>query len=351
MPQMVSSTRGLWAAHVAGWTALGLARAASLRLIVPPEQWPRLASLKIGNAMMALVASSCLLLLYQRNFVRSRSVWNATVVLGPLVAATVIFFADAYVLRVFVDGTRPKIEWARLPFAMMSHGLLLYGWTGLYLAVRFAQQLEEQAREALAAKAAAHHAQLLALHYQLNPHFLFNALNASRGLVSTAPDRARDVIGRLAAFLRYALDTDPDQRVTLAEEIEVIQHFAAIDKARFAERIRFEFDINPRVLSVRVPPLFMIPLVENASKHGDPGADGVVAISVMAVPEDTGLLVEVRNTGRLEVKSDTESSDGIGLPNVDARMEHAFSGRYRRRLYEEDGEVVCQLHIDGPEMV
>ena len=347
---MAFSTRVLLTAHVAGWTVLGLTRAASLRLIVSPEQWPRLAALKAGNALFLLVASSFLILLYQRNFMRRRAVWNATVILGPLGAAAAVFFADSLLLRPFVDGGQPQVEWIRLPFAMVSHGLLLFGWTGLYLAVRFAHQRDEKARDALRAEAAAHRAQLLALHYQLNPHFLFNALNASRGLVSDAPERARDVIGRLAAFLRYALDTDPDERVTLAEEIEAIRHFAAIDKARFAERVHFAFEVDQSALTARVPPLFMMPLVENASKHGDPGSDGVTVISIAAFADEGELRVCVRNTGRLvSTPVEVGTHRGIGLPNVDARMEHAFPGRYRRVLYEQEGEVVCEICIETGE--
>ncbi|MEL7371838.1 MAG: histidine kinase [Myxococcota bacterium] len=340
---MAYSKHGLVAAHFAGWMVIGLARAASLRLIVSPEVWPRLAALKVGNAMLSMIASTLFIFIYRWCFARSERLPLMVLIVAPLGAALAIFFADAVVLRTLIDGGAPKFEWARIPLSMVSNSLLLYGWTGLYLAVRFAQQANEKAQEALRADALAHHAQLLALHYQLNPHFLFNALNASRSLISTAPDRARSVIGCLAAFLRYALDTSPNQMVTLAQEVEAIQYYAAIDKARFEERVKFDIDVDPTVLKERVPPLFMMPLVENASKHGVPGQDGVAIISIEVGAYRQGFRIVVRNIGRLAQKRST--SPGIGLPNVDARMTHAFADRYRRSLRQEEDIVVCEILV------
>ena len=335
---------------------LGLARAASLRLIVEPEAWSQLALLKVSSSVLGLMASSVLAALYRATFERPSPVWRAAVVGGPIIAAAGWFFAEGLMMRPLLVGVAPTVEWARLPFAMVSSTLLLYGWTGLYLAVRFAQQAERRAQEALAAEGAAHRAQWLALHYQLNPHFLFNALTASRGLIASAPDRARDVIAQLAAFLRYALDTHPEEWVTLADELKAIKNFAAIDKARFAERVRFDFDVDPTAVGIRVPPLFMIPIVENATKHGDPGPDDVLHVEITIAAIAEGVRIAVANTGTLERSSERRPdapgppllpSAQIGLANVDARLDTAFPGRYQRRLYEDDGRVINELTLIG----
>ncbi|MEO1233325.1 MAG: histidine kinase [Myxococcota bacterium] len=344
----MTSWRALVVAHVGGWLTLGLARAASLRLIVPEEAWPHLATLKIGGSVLGLAASSLLLVLYRRQLrplpasgSKSRLVWRATVALGPLVAAAGWFLADGFLLRPLLTPTSQGIEWERLPFAMVSHGLLLYSWTAIYLALRFSRDAERQARQALEAEAAAQRAQLLALHYQLNPHFLFNALNAVRGLTVSAPERGREVIGRLAAFLRYALDTDPNELVTMSDELDALEHFAAIDKARFEEQVRYDFSVDPEVMGVRVPPLFMIPLVENATQHGDANLEGIVEVRVRAERHRGGMRVTISNSGRLG------SGSGLGLPNVDERMGHVFPGHYQRRIFQRGDEVVTELEVDS----
>lgn len=336
----------LLVAHVGGWLSLGLARAASLRPIVEPEVWVRLAPEKLAGAVIGLLTSSVLGLGYERLFKRNVPPPRAPFVMGPLLGAVVWVSTQALVVRPLITGDAPHVEWARVPFSLISPSLLLFAWTGLYLAVRFAHEAERRSSDAMRAEAEAHQAKLLALHYQLSPHFLFNALNAIRGLSTTAPERSREVIGRLASFLRYSLDTEPDRSVNLAEEMEAIRHFAEIEKARFAERVAFVFDVDEEALRMRVPPLVMLPIVENATKHGEPGSDGVLRVEVAIQAVKGGFQVVVSNTGTLDAHIDSRSH-GLGIPNVDARMSHAFAGRYQRRTFEDGGRVVTQLEVAG----
>lgn len=337
---MQASPKVLGLAHVLGWMVLGVGRALSIRPLVAEADWPRLATLKWGGAVLGLLISTLLWVIYQRSFRRPilrKILWGG----APLVAASVWFFADMFALRPLVDQASPAVEWARFPFAMLSNSLLFYSWTGAFLAIRFATESNLRERQTLMAELAADKAQLLALHYQLNPHFLFNALNASRSLVIGAPERAREVIGRLAAFLRYALDTSPQAPTTLHEELEAVQHFAAIYQARFAERIAFVFDVDASVTQCKVPPLFMVPLVENAAQHGSVGSDDILRISVMVRPVDDGVHITISNTGAL----DARWSPGIGLANVDARLEQAFPGKHRRTMAEDRGWVTVQIEL------
>lgn len=323
---------------------MGLARAASLRPIVEPEVWARLAPEKVAGAMIGLVTSSLLGLGYDRLFKRAAAPARLPFVVGPLVGAVGWVTIQALVARPLITGSAPQVEWARVPFSLISPTLLLFAWTGLYLAVRFAHEAERRSSDAVRAEAEAHQAKLLALHYQLSPHFLFNALSAIRGLSTTAPERSREVIGRLASFLRYSLDTEPDRWVSLAEELEAIRHFAKIEQARFAERVAFGFEIDEAVLTRRVPPLVMLPIVENATKHGEPDSDGVLRVEVAIRETKEGFQIVVSNTGAFDPDAEPRSR-GLGLPNVDARMSHAFSDRYRRRMAQDGGRVVTRLEV------
>src|SRR5689334_7541459 len=145
---------------------------------------------------------------------------------------------------------------------------ILLAWSGLYFGIKFSRQLREQKEAALKAQAMAHEAQLKMLRYQLNPHFLFNTLNAISTLVLDGRrDTANGMVGSLSAFLRYSLDSDPVQRVTLAQEIDATNLYLGIEQLRFGERLRVKIAITPEARTALVPSLILQPLIENAVKY------------------------------------------------------------------------------------
>jgi len=151
---------------------------------------------------------------------------------------------------------------------VISQLYVLVGWTSLYLVMTTWRKLRMQTEAALAATATAHQAQLKMLRYQLNPHFLFNTLNAISTLVLDRDNgTANRMVQGLSAFLRHSLDNDPMQRVTLKQELDAIGLYLDIEKTRFAERLRLEIEIEPACWSALLPSLLLQPLVENAIKY------------------------------------------------------------------------------------
>lgn len=145
---------------------------------------------------------------------------------------------------------------------------VVVGWASLYLVITTWRKLRTQTEAALAATAMAHQAQLKMLRYQLNPHFLFNTLNAISTLVLDRDNAtANRMVQGLSAFLRHSLDADPMQRVTLKQEIDAIGLYLEIEKTRFAERLRVSVDVEPGCWSALMPSLLLQPLVENAIKY------------------------------------------------------------------------------------
>ncbi len=152
--------------------------------------------------------------------------------------------------------------------AMVGYTYLILAWTFLYITLRFYRELQIQTRQTLQATAMAHQAQLKMLRYQLNPHFLFNTLNAISTLIldRDTPTANRMVQG-LSAFLRHSLDNDPMQRVTLRQELEAIQLYLDIEKVRFDDRLRLRVDVPDDCKEALLPSLLLQPLIENAVKH------------------------------------------------------------------------------------
>jgi signal transduction histidine kinase len=195
---------------------------------------------------------------------------------------------------------------------------------------RFERQIREQETERLAAEA-----ELRALRSQINPHFLFNALTTVGYLTQTAPDRAFDTLMRLTALLRGILRFD-DALTTLGRELDLVQAYLDIERARFDERLRVRIDVEPALRAVQLPPLILQPLVENAVKHGIAPLQAGGEVSVVARLEAPGrpgaapvLSVAVHDTGAGATHEQLRRGrkTGVGLQNVERRLEcHYGSG-------------------------
>jgi hypothetical protein len=186
-------------------------------------------------------------------------------------------------------GWRPEHAMDYISGVMGSFYIMLC-WSGLYFGIKYYQQLQDQTEQTLKATATAHQAQLKMLRYQLNPHFLFNTLNAISTLIlDGANETANLAVSRLSDFLRYTLDNDPMKRVTLGSELGAIDLYLQIEKVRFGDRLIIEKDIEPRALDALVPSLILQPLIENAIKYAiTPREDGGT-IRISALVQDNML--------------------------------------------------------------
>jgi LytS/YehU family sensor histidine kinase len=189
--------------------------------------------------------------------------------------------------------------------------------------------------------------ELAALRSQLNPHFLFNALNAVNALVGVQPEKARIVLETLAELLRYSLESDKRDFVSLREELDFVQKYLSIEQERFGKRLHISIDIDETLGEARVPPILIQPLVENAVKHGiSPKAvGGTVSVTVRsdasANAEGKRLWVEVSDDGvgmKTNKLGNHEPSIGIGLANTDARL---------RKLYGEESKLNVESTENG----
>ena len=223
--------------------------------------------------------------------------------------------------RLIADGT---VTWY----------FLFAAWSAIFIAMTQQQRARLTERRLAEAETAAHAAQVRALRYQVNPHFLFNTLNSLSALIMGGhADRAEEMLMALSTFFRTSLSLDPSADVTLAQEIDLQRLYLDIEKIRFPKRLRFEIDVPDDLAGVTVPALILQPLVENAIKYGVSATRDPVLLTIAARRLDGGR-AQIDVTNRLAeagptipAASPAHEGTGLGLGNVCARLEAHYGER------------------------
>jgi hypothetical protein len=202
------------------------------------------------------------------------------------------------------------------------------GWAALYLALCYAAEVGALERKNAAFRAAAQAAELRALRYQVNPHFLFNTLNSLSSLVMVGRQAAAErMIINLSSFFRASLVGDPSEDVRLAEEIRLQQLYLDIEQIRFPDRLRLNIELPDHLRDALVPGLILQPLIENAVKYGVSRSRRPVTITIRAASERDRLLLTVEDDGEPgSTGAPPDPSTGLGLRNVADRIAARFDG-------------------------
>ncbi len=199
----------------------------------------------------------------------------------------------------------------------------------LYHLIRNVQRLREKEQQATELLAVAREQQLAALKAQVNPHFLFNTLNSISATLKQDPDRAREMIAKLAGLMRYALDSADRDQVPLREEIDFVRRYLDLERHRFSDRLdaRVDVDADDDALDAPLPPMVLQPLVENALRHGIAPSEEGGRVTVRITENDDRLRVRVEDTGVGTADADhvlSTTTDGTGLHNTSTRLEHTY---------------------------
>jgi two-component system sensor histidine kinase AlgZ len=224
--------------------------------------------------------------------------------------------------------------------------LLIYAiWVAIYFGIAIqrrrhrAEIRQAQLAEALQA------AELRLLKAQLNPHFLFNALNGVRALIAGDPGKAQDAVTRLARTLRYTLNSGEENLVTMARELEMVDDYLVLESLRLAERLNVVRDITPAALMVRIPIMLMQTLVENAIKHGIAPLKQGGTLRIAANVAAAELVIEVVNP-RPEGTAKEFGSENIGLKNLSDRLRLLFGPAARLRLdLSGEGLAIAEVRL------
>jgi len=209
---------------------------------------------------------------------------------------------------------------------------VILSWSALWFGIHNGRELAGARERTLAAQSQANLAQLKMLRYQLNPHFLFNTLNAISTLVLEKDhDTAERMLGALSRFLRYSLDQEPQQKVPLKRELEVLDLYLQIEKMRFDERLQLDFVIDPATEKALVPCLILQPLIENAIKYAVSRREQGCHIALRAHASGDWLDLELTDDGpgSPAFAPGAPPGTGVGLRNTRERLATLYGERQR----------------------
>lgn len=247
-----------------------------------------------------------------------------------------------------LDGETPGVTnfLLRIVPSMPVNLFLLGSWAGFYFGINYYLNLRNEMERALLSGRLADQAQLKMLRYQLNPHFLFNTLNAISTLVLEQDGKqANDMLTQLSAFLRYSLDSDPLLKTSLAEEVRALKLYLEIEKTRFGNRLQVNFEVDEETLDARVPSLILQPAIENAIKYAIAQMESGGEITIIAQREGKMLSLRVCDNGPNApddpAKILTEATNGVGLVNMRDRLIYMYQDRGEFRLSKLKPQGLC----------
>lgn len=315
--------RQFWILHTLGW--LGFAIVNYLSSLVLDTRDAYLIVISLDTYV------GWLLTIPLRYFYRHIWTWDPwKMILTVLVVALLIamfwtVIRNINYWEIYRHGYRPT-DWLLYIKDTPAAFYVMLSWSGLYFGIKYYQTLQAEKQKSLTAMNKAHEAQLKMLRYQLNPHFLFNTLNAISTLVLINDnDTANKMVSRLSDFLRYSLYKDPINKVPLEQEIYAARLYLEIEKVRFSERLSIVIDIEEGTEKALVPSLILQPLIENAIKYAVAREvkGGEIAITARKFGHDLLLEVSDNGPGLPEIADANKTPDngsGVGLVNTRERL-------------------------------
>lgn len=348
---LVSNQKRLfWVLHLGGWAAWGLIGKYAYTRAITDEMVPHYFLYTMIIATIGMVYSLALRYLYK--FMWSRPIWLQviTFLLGSSAVGYAFIKTRGFIYTTWFEKAKDMVayyekmgdsaEWFQKVVFVESFTIgwiPMLSWSALYFVIKYYQMFQEVQKSALKSAAMAHEAQLKMLQYQLNPHFLFNTLNAISTLIlEKQTEPANKMVTRLSSFLRYSLDNDPMQKITLEQEITALKLYLDIEKVRFEDHLSMDLDIGEEAATALIPSLLLQPLVENAIKYGIARAEEGGHLRIAAKVFAGDLLLELSDDGPGVTLVDglIPNANGVGLRNTQERLHELYGSKHSFRLSE-----------------
>jgi len=350
---IASTPASFWRFQTFGWSLYFAVYGFHLTLF-RKAQWEDF--LRVLLAMiLGFLMSSLLRLYYRRMNIRQMPPAGLAGRLagGSLVAGVAWFWTTRFVSLFLVNGSGAFFEWIRkgpvlrFLYPMFMDTVLFVIWSALYFTFRLWLDWDAERRQSDEARKSVQAHQFQMLCYQLNPHFLFNALNAVRALVVEDKQKAKRLVTDLSEFLRYSLVGREQRLVPLAREMEAVERVLSIERVRYEDKLDASIEMDPKAADYPVPAFFVNPLVENAVRHGIRTSRLPLRLSVSAMLEHESLRVTVCHSGRWNGFGDAVYAGGSGskLHWLGHLLESAYPERHRLAVRRENGGVCIQIDL------
>jgi two-component system, LytTR family, sensor kinase len=335
-----------WLLQIGGWLAYWLMIVITfLPVLASDRSVFALFQLKFIRALIGFGLSSIVRLIYRKFSDSSISAIFLVAVIGSVLTGSLWTILMNFYYWITSATFQLSGTIADFPRNSLDYSATILGWSAIYFGWKIWQKWQKEQANALQSAALADKAQLEMLRYQLNPHFLFNALNSIRASIDEDQVRAKQMITEFSEFLRFSLLQTGDNPIPLGEEIEAIGSYLEIEKIRFDEKLSVKIDMSREAEKFLIPPFLIHPLIENAVKHGKMNDEKPLEISLSAIVTDhKKLIVEIINSGNLADKSGNNGTK-IGLKNVSERLEKIFAEQADFKIWTENEFVHAKIEI------
>ena len=334
-----------WICQIAGWFSYGLTIlffASILDKELNPIFYPRLAiNLSLGIFITHLLRET-MHRFSLRPPMPSNQWWKLVLLL--LIFSIINSFSTSYladIFKLYEPGRNIPIT-RRFLFSIIFDTPIFLVWMSVYVLWHYIEFTNTEEIKKVRLETMIKELELKTIKSQINPHFIFNALNSIRALVDEDPQRARQAITELSNILRSSIQVDKVEITSLEKELDIVKDYLALEYIRFADRLKVVYEVESNTLSHQIPPMMLQTLVENAIKHGLGKQPGDCTIKIVSIVENDKLVLIVQNTGLLQ----PSEKDGFGLQSTRERLNILYRGQAIFEIYQcEPNEVTAKLVI------
>jgi len=324
-----------------GWGGYGLAMSVFSFLYRTPHELPR--NEIISNAFLCFIAfglTHIFRIIFKKNFWIEYPLPKLVgVVLFSNFLMSAIYVGCTLIITSWCGLDLSELGWEDVSLLVVNYMTLFLLWSVIYFAIAFFSRYRREEIERLKWENALKEFELNKLKSQLNPHFVFNALNGIRSLVDEDPVKAKSAITQLSNILRNSLLSDRARTISFSEELKTVNDYLNLEKIRYEERLSFSSELDPATLSLQVPPMMIQTLVENAVKHGiSKRVDGGTILIQSKIEKGYGE-IRIDNTGTLQ----STDSDGFGIVNTLHRLELIYNKPDLFSILQSNPETVSAI--------
>lgn len=332
-----------WTFQLGGWFLYGLIQVIGANIVATKKEL-----LLIDYAPLILEAVFFLLathglrhiIVYRKWLLMSIVAIIPRVILLALLIGVLAFFFRVTLIYYIGSWQASLFSLGNIAGNSFANALLVFIWAVFY----FIYHYFESYNKSLKYEAAIHEIELNNLKSQLNPHFMFNALNSIRAMVDDEPDKSKIAITQLSNILRNSLVTDKKKLTTFDQELTIVKDYLSLESIRYEERLKVNFQIAPESKRFSVPPLMIQTLVENGIKHGISKLKEGGVITIRSSVDNGSLRIQIKNSGHLKNVAVIKGT-GFGIKNTLKRLDLIYGDQATFNIYNKNKEVITELTI------
>jgi len=340
----MTRNRWYWTLQISGWMLYGILGLVINGLFMEGSNIANTIGFAFSSALIMLFSTHYLRFLIKKHEWMKLPFWRlflrvlAVITISSLLINTINSIYLVYVSKFFTFDQFSVVVFFLYVFQTSIYFFL---WFGIYFGVDYFRNYKQEEIEKWKLQSAVKDAELIALKAQINPHFLFNALNNIRALILEDHMKARDMVSHLSELLRYSIQFNTNEVVSVSEELDIVNKYLELESVHYENRISYKINLENLVAKERIPPMVIQLMVENAVKHGISQVKKGGEIIINVKKDETGLMIEVKNTGTL-IENENK---GIGSKNATERIKLLFEGAPKFSLAQEGNMVVSSLTI------